>query len=322
MSNSRREAPSPRTGGKLGPISAAIALAVGAICAPGTAAQEQTPYDRINAAAAASPIKVTALRGGVSLLEGSGGNIGVLTGPEGYFLVDTGIAVSRDKILAALKSLGPGPLRYAVNTHWHWDHADGNAWIREAGATVIASRNTERRLGQTIRVVEWQHTFTPNAAQDRPNLLVSAPRTIKLNGEAILIRPYVPGHTDGDVSVYFPKADVLQVGDTWWNGQYPFIDYVAGGSIDGAIQLANANISMAKEGTLVIPGHGPVGTRAQLIEFRDMLVAVRDRVARLKRGGMSLEQVLVARPTADLDSKWGASLINGTLFTSLVYRGV
>jgi glyoxylase-like metal-dependent hydrolase (beta-lactamase superfamily II) len=258
----------------------------------------------------------------VSLLEGSGGNVGILTGPEGFFMVDTGIAVSRDKIREALKTLGPGPLRYAVNTHWHWDHADGNAWVREAGATVIASSNTEARLGQTIRVAEWQHTFTPNRLQDRPNLLLRGPKTIKLNGEAILIRPYVPGHTDGDVSVYFPKADVLQVGDTWWNGQYPFIDYVAGGSIDGAIRLANANIAMAKPSTIVIPGHGPVGTRAQLIAFRDMLVTVRKRVADLKARGMSLEQVLRQKPTSDLDGKWGASLIDGALFTKLVYRGV
>jgi glyoxylase-like metal-dependent hydrolase (beta-lactamase superfamily II) len=254
---------------------AVLAVALGSVGASAGASQERTPYGIINAAAAASPITVTPIRGNVSLLEGSGGNVGILTGPEGFFMVDTGIAVSRDKIREALKTLGPGPLRYAVNTHWHWDHADGNAWVREAGATVIASSNTEARLGQTIRVAEWQHTFTPNRLQDRPNLLLRGPKTIKLNGEAILIRPYVPGHTDGDVSVYFPKADVLQVGDTWWNGQYPFIDYVAGGSIDGAIRLANANIAMAKPSTIVIPGHGPVGTRAQLIAFRDMLVTRR-----------------------------------------------
>jgi glyoxylase-like metal-dependent hydrolase (beta-lactamase superfamily II) len=132
----------------------------------------------------------------------------------------------------------------------------------------------------------------------------------------------MPGHIDGDVSVYFPKADVLQGGDTWWNGQYPFIDYVAGGSIDGAIRLADASIAMARPSTLVIPVHGPVGTRAELIEFRDMLVTVRKRVADLKARGMSLHQVLREKPTADLDGKLGASIIDGALFTSLVYRGV
>jgi glyoxylase-like metal-dependent hydrolase (beta-lactamase superfamily II) len=153
-------------------------------------------------------------------------------------------------------------------------------------------------------------------------MLLTAPRTIKINGEAVLIRPYVHGHTDGDLSVYFTKADVLQTGDTFWNGQYPFIDYVAGGSIDGAIRLADANLAMAKPNTLVIPGHGPVATRRELGEFRDMLVSVRARVARLKARGMSLEEVLIARPTADLDARWGKGIVDAATFTSLVYRGV
>ncbi len=301
---------------------AVAAFLCAGIWVPAAAAEEQTPYAKLNAAVAASEIKVTAVRGNVSLLEGAGGNIGVLSGAEGFFMVDTGIAVAKDKILSALKALGGGPVRYAVNTHWHWDHADGNAWARPAGATVIASRNTDRRLGQTIRVAEWQHTFTPNPSEIRPNMLLTAPRTIKINGEAVLIRPYVHGHTDGDLSVYFTKADVLQTGDTFWNGQYPFIDYVAGGSIDGAIRLADANLAMAKPNTLVIPGHGPVATRRELGEFRDMLVSVRARIARLKARGMSLEEVLIARPTGDLDARWGKGIVDAATFTSLVYRGV
>jgi len=253
----------------------AIAAACACICGWGTVAQAQTPYDSFNAAAAAAEVTVVPIRRGVNLLAGAGGNIGVLSGPEGPFLVDTGIGGSKEKILAALRSLGPGPVRYAVNTHWHWDHAEGNAWLRAAGATVISSGNTNRRLGQTIRVVEWEHTFTPNAAADRPNLLVTAPRRFAFGGESVLVRPYVHGHTDGDLSVYFSRADVLVTGDTWWNGQYPFIDYVAGGSIDGAIRLANANIAMAGPGTLVIPGHGPVGGEAELVALRDMLVSAR-----------------------------------------------
>jgi glyoxylase-like metal-dependent hydrolase (beta-lactamase superfamily II) len=282
----------------------------------------KTPYENINAMAAAAEIEVTALRGDVSLLQGSGGNIGVLAGPDGFLLVDTGISVSKEKIREALKALGPGPIRYAVNTHWHWDHADGNKWVRAAGGTVIASQNTDRRLGQTIRVVEWQHTFPPNPARARPNMRLTATKVLRLNNEDVVIRPYVHGHTDGDLSVYFQKADILLTGDTWWNGQYPFIDYVAGGSIDGAIRLANANIAMAKEATLVVPGHGPAGARAQLVEFRDMLVTARKRVARLKAKGMSLEEVLIKRPTADLDPRWGQSIIDGSTFTSLIYRGV
>ncbi len=118
------------------------------------------------------------------------------------------------------------------------------------------------------------------------------------------------------------KADVLSTGDTFWNGVYPFIDYVTGGSIDGAIRAANVNIAMAKPGTLVVPGHGPIGNRAQLVAFRDMLVAVRGKVAALKAQGKSVDQVVAAHPTAAFDAKWGKSVIGGALFTRLVYRGV
>jgi glyoxylase-like metal-dependent hydrolase (beta-lactamase superfamily II) len=124
------------------------------------------------------------------------------------------------------------------------------------------------------------------------------------------------------MSVYFVKADVLQTGDTFWNGVYPFIDYATGGSIDGAIRAANVNLAMATDHSIVIPGHGPIGDRTQLIEFRDMLVAVRAKVAALKAQGKSVDEVVAARPTARYDAKWGTSVINGALFTALVYRGV
>ena len=237
-------------------------------------------------------------------------------------MVDAGIAVSKNKIVDALHSIDPGKLRYVINTHWHWDHTDGNGWVRRTGATVIADKHTVRRLTQTIRVEEWDHTFTPIPKANLPNQSLSGNKTMHVNGETILIRHYRPAHTDGDLSVYFVKADVLQTGDTFWNGMFPFIDYVAGGSIGGAIAAANENIKLAGDQTIVIPGHGPIGNRSQLIEFRDMLVAVRAKVAALKAEGKTLDQVTAAKPTADYDAKWGTSVINGMLFTALVYRGV
>ena len=281
-----------------------------------------SPYSDINVAAAASPITVQSLRGNVSMLQGSGGNIGVLAGPDGLFMVDAGIAVSQKKIVDALHAIDPGKLRYVVNTHWHWDHTDGNGWGRRMGATIIADKNAVHRLTQTTRVVEWEHTFTPIPKADLPNQILSADKTMRLNGETITIRHYRPSHTDGDMSVYFDKADVLATGDTFWNGMFPFIDYAAAGSIDGAIAAANDNIKLAKNQTIVIPGHGPVGNRVQLIEFRDMLVAIRAKVAALKAEGKTVDQVIAAKPTAVYDAKWGTSVIDGALFTGLVYRGV
>ncbi|TPG52632.1 MBL fold metallo-hydrolase [Sphingomonas glacialis] len=298
----------------------AVALFAGLSFA--SAEVQGSPYSTINAAAAADPVKSQRLRGGVFMLSGSGGNIGVIAGPNGLFMVDAGISISRSKIEAALRSVGRGPVRYVVDTHWHWDHADGNGWLRRSGATILADPHTRHRLMQTIRVVEWEHTFTPAAARDLPNVVVAGNKVMHFAGETIHIRHYQPGHTDGDLSVYFQKADVLQTGDTFWNGMYPFIDYVGGGGINGAIRAANVNLTLAGPRTLVIPGHGHAGDRAKLVAFRDMLVSIRGSVRALKAQGRTIEQVVAAKPTASFDAKWGQALINGDLFTRLVYRGV
>jgi len=293
-------------------------------CVPLAAAvaQAESPYNAINAEAASSPVTAHPVRGKISVLEGSGGNITVLTAPEGKFLVDGGIAVSRSKIEAALRGLGAGPVKYVVNTHWHWDHTDGNGWLKAAGATMVAHPNTIRHLSETITVVEWGHTFTPVPAADLPTQSVSAKTTIALGGESVQVEPFMPAHTDGDLFVYFPAEDVLATGDTFWNGLYPFIDYAAGGGINGVIKAANANIAHAGPNTLVVPGHGPVGGRAELIEYRDMLVAIRANVAALKGQGKSLDEVVAAKPTAAFDAKWGNAVISPALFTALVYQGV
>jgi glyoxylase-like metal-dependent hydrolase (beta-lactamase superfamily II) len=303
---------------RIGLSESLLLIATAAFSAPAFA----SPYSDINTAAATGPVSVERLRGNISMLSGSGGNIGVLSGSDGLLMVDAGIAVSQRKIEAALHSIEPSKVGYVIDTHWHWDHTDGNGWLRRAGATVIADRLAMRRLTQTIRVVEWEHTFTPIPKAELPNRIITGDKTMRFDGETIRIKHYRPGHTDGDMSVYFTRADVLQTGDTFWNGVYPFIDYVTGGSIDGAIRAANANIAMATDHTQVIPGHGPSGGRAELVAFRDMLVAIRDKVAALKSQGKSLSEIVAAKPTADYDAKWGGSVISGALFTALVYRGV
>ena len=303
-------------------LAGVVLIGIGLVTAPVWAVGKPTPYDVINASAASSPITVHTLRGGVAMLAGSGGNIGVLTTPGGKLMVDAGIAVSEAKIKAALAGLGEGPLKTVILTHWHWDHSDGDAWVRHSGAQLIADPHAIERLKQTNRIVEWGHTFTPVAAASLPDEALPADRTLRFGTETALIRHYRAGHTDGDISVYFRKADVLQTGDTFWNGAYPFIDYVTGGSIDGAIGAANENLRLARRGTIVIPGHGPVGNYADLVAFRDMLVEVRGKVAALKAAGKSLAEVEAAQPTAALDARWGQSVIDGQLFTALVYRGV
>ena len=285
-------------------------------------ARAQTPYDSINKAAAAGSITVHPIRGRISMLEGSGGNITVLTGPEGVFMVDAGIAVSRQKIEAALRDLNAGPIRHLVNTHWHWDHADGNRWVRASGATLMAHPSTIAHLGDTIRIDEWGHTFTPVPTGDRPTIAVGAERTMSMNGETVRITPFDTGHTDGDLLVHFVQSDVLALGDTFWNGGYPFIDYHVGGGVDGVIRQAEFSLGKAMDGTRIVPGHGPVGSRIDLTAYRDMLVATRDRISELKRQGRTLEQVIAAKPTAAYDAKWGRSIVAPDMFTALVYKSL
>ncbi|MEU6406805.1 MBL fold metallo-hydrolase [Streptomyces sp. NPDC046985] len=275
----------------------------------------------INADAARNPITVTPLRGGVYLLQGSGGNIGVLPSKDGAFMVDAGVTVSRSKLEGALHKIGASRVRYLVDTHWHFDHTGGNAWVHKHGAEIIATPNTLRNLSRTIRVAEWAHTFTPVPAAARPTVTVSSEKTFTA-GQSVRLRPYSPGHTDGDLSADFTKANVLFTGDTFWNGLYPFIDYETGGSIDGMIRDANQNIAMVGGDTIVVPGHGPAGKRADLVKFRDMLVGIRHRVADLKHRGLTVEQTIAAKPTQPFDAKWGQGLIGPDLFTKLVYRGV
>jgi glyoxylase-like metal-dependent hydrolase (beta-lactamase superfamily II) len=303
-----------------------LAVATAALFAglgtPGLVAAQQTPYETINAAAASSDVTATPLRGGIVLLQGSGGNMVAMAGPDGLLMIDDGISLSKAKLEAKLHEIQPGRIKYAVNTHWHWDHTDGNVWVHDVGAMIIAQANTAKHLGQTIRVVEWGHTFTPLPAGGRAAMLVATEKSLPYGTETVRLRAYMPSHTDGDLSAYFTKADVLLTGDTYWNGLYPFIDYVAGGSIDGMIAAANANIAMAGEKTIIVPGHGPLGTRADLIEYRDMLVTIRTNVAALKKQGRTLEETIAAQPTAAFDAKWGQMIISPALFTTLVYRGV
>lgn len=275
----------------------------------------------VNAAAKAK-ITVQPLRRNIAVLDGSGGNIAVLTGKDGKFLVDAGFSVSRPAIAAALGSLNSEPVKHLVNTHWHTDHTDGNEWLHSAGAAITAHENVRKRLSVETRVEGWRWTFPPVPAGALPSTVFAASHELQRNNSKIHLRYYGPAHTDGDISVHFTEADVLHVGDTWWNGVYPFIDYSTGGSIDGQIQAAEANLRALTDDTIVIPGHGPIGRKPDLAEFRDMLVTIRENVANLKKQGRSLSEAVAAKPTAAFDAKWGQFLITPAMFTGLVYQGV
>jgi glyoxylase-like metal-dependent hydrolase (beta-lactamase superfamily II) len=269
-----------------------------------------------------SDLVVQPLRGNLTVVMGSGGNITVLSGKDGKFLVDAGIAKSHEKLQAALDKISPAPLKYVVNTHWHWDHTDGNAWLHDAGATIVAQKNTFKHLTETTHVDAWNWTFVPVPASARPTVLVNMEKDFDFDGTRIEVKNFGGGHTDGDVWIYFKKADVLALGDTFWNSIYPYIDNEDGGSIDGAIKWADRAVASTTDHTIVIPGHGAVGTRKDLIAFRDMLVTVRKNVAALKKQGKSIDEIVAAKPTAAFDAKWGNFVFNGEQFTRMVYAGL
>jgi glyoxylase-like metal-dependent hydrolase (beta-lactamase superfamily II) len=253
---------------------------------------------------------------------GAGGNIAVLPGPNGKLLIDAGFAGSRPKISDALTSISSDPIKHLINTHWHFDHTDGNEWLHSAGAAILAHANTKKRLSTTTRVEGWNFTFAPAPVGAIPADVFNDERTLRLNGTSIALKYYGPAHTDSDISVYFTDADVFHVGDTFWNGYYPFIDYSTGGSIDGMISATEANLAKVTDKMIIIPGHGAVGDKSQLAFYRDLLVNTRQKVATLKKQGKSLDEILATKPTVATDAKWGKGFRNPKDFIGDVFQGV
>ena len=279
--------------------------------------------DLIRDHAAKAPITVHKLRDGVSILEGSGGNIAVLTGKDGKVFIDAGITASRLRILEAVNRLSNDPIRLLINTHWHFDHADGNEWLNAEGAAILAHENTHKHLMAAQRVEDWDFNFPAPALAAVPTEVFSSDKTLRLNGITLALRHYEPAHTDSDISVTFSEADIFHAADTYWNGIYPFIDYSTGGNVEGMINAAEANLAATTDSTIVIPGHGkPISNKSELRAYRDMLVAIHGNVKKLKQQGRSLKEAIDAKPTAAYDEKWGQIVITPTLFTKLVYEGV
>ena len=301
---------------------AGFTVAGAALAPPFLFAEEKGIVPTMIDEAAKATIKTHPIRRNISVLEGSGGNIAVLTGKDGKLLIDSGFAVSRPGLSQAMNNLSSDSITQLINTHWHTDHTDGNAWVHAAGAAITAHANTTKRLSASTRVEGWHWTFPPAPAGALPTTMFDDEHRIHHNDTNIALKYYAPAHTDSDISVVFEEADVVHVGDTWWNGLYPFIDYSTGGSIDGTIRAAQRNVSMVTDKTIVIPGHGPIGDKAGLTEFRDMLVTIRGNVAALKRQGKSLSETTAAKPTAAYDAKYGQFLITPAFFTDLVYAGV
>ena len=265
-------------------------------------------------------IKVERLAPGVAVLFGAGGNIGLSFGADGNVLIDDQFAPLTAKILAAVRSIGPGPVKFVVNTHWHGDHSGGNENLGKAGAVIVAHDNVRRRMS----VDQFSKRFGKTAAAPKaalPVVTFGQGVTLNFNGDEVQI-VHVPGaHTDGDSLVYWKKAKVLHMGDTFFHKiSLPFIDLESGGSIDGAIAAVSAGLALAVPDAKIIPGHGPMATRGDLEAYRAMLVDVRGKVAAAKAAGKSLAQIKAANPAKRYEVAGGFILADA--FVETVYASI
>ena len=246
-------------------------------------------------------IKTHQVAGNVYYLEGQGGNVGLLVGDDGVLMIDDQFAPLSEKLLAAIKALSDKPIRLLVNTHVHGDHTGGNENFGKLGIDIVAHDNVRVRLARGV------NNGPPSPAVALPVVTYGDKMTLHLNGETVTIGKLPPSHTDGDSYIHFAKADIIHTGDSFRTVGYPGVDFNNGGSVKGTIEALQALYDLAGPNTKILPGHGVVVSRAEVAAFRDLTVELQKRFTDLVKQGMTLEQVVAAKPTADLDGKYGSS---------------
>ena len=276
----------------------------------------------------AVPMETQKLAGNITMFDGPGGAVTVLNGPDGKFVVDTFVAPAWPRLKEALDGLGNAPLKYVINTHWHFDHTDNNAHLHAAGATDLAHENTKKEMSEPHDLpvlyrgpdgaLSGLH-FDPSPLEALPQQTFAASYKLQANGETLALQHVAPAHTDSDIYVHFQNANVIQMGDLFFNRMYPYIDPGTGGNINGMIAAADKILSLADNDTKIVAGHGPLGNKADLTKSRDMLISSRDRVEKLKSTGKSALEAVAEKPFADLDSAWGQGIINSDQWVQIVY---
>ena len=267
-------------------------------------------------------IRSVQLRGGVYVLYGSGGNMGLSVGEDGTFLVDDQFAPLTPKIVAAIGALTPRPVRFVINTHWHFDHTGGNENMGKAGVLIVAHDNVRRRMS-TDQFIEFFKRAEPAAPRGAlPIVTFDDSITFHLNGDDIVAFHVPPAHTDGDVIVHFTKANVIHMGDTFITDRYPFVDLSSGGNVNGFVSAADRALTVCNNDTKVIPGHGTVSDCQGLRAWREMIVTIRERVRTAMRDGKSLEAIKAAKPTAEYDATHKVGSVNADQLVEFIYRSL
>lgn len=293
-------------------ICARYALMFVALLFGGAAAAQDTDFSKVE-------IKTVPVADGIYMLLGQGGNIGVSVGEDGVFIIDDQFAPLTEKILAAIGELSEQPVRFVVNTHWHGDHTGGNENLARGGSVVVAHKNVRERLNSEQFVSFLNRTVPPQPKAALPVVTFTDALTLHLNGDDIDVIHVGPGHTDGDSVIHFRSANVIHTGDIFFNGLYPFIDERSGGDVAGVVAAADQILAMVDDDTRIIPGHGPIGNRADLKRYRDMLATVAERVREQKQAGKSRDDVIAAKPTSDFDADWGQGFLPPDRWVGIVY---
>src|SRR6202163_4851917 len=299
--------------------------------AAGYAQQAPSPADLLASMRAqfnAVPMETQKLADNVTMFDGPGGAVVVLNGPDGKVVVDTFVAPAWPRLKEALEGLGNAPVKSVITTHWHFDHTDNNAHLHAAGATVLAHENTKKRMAEPHDLpvlyrgpdgaLAGLH-FDPSPAEALPQQTFRTTYKLQANGEGLVLQHVPPAHTDSDIYVHFQNANVIQMGDLFFNWMYPYIDPGTGGTITGNIAAVDEILSLAGNDTKIVAGHGPLGNKADLTKFRDMLITSRDRIQTLKSAGKSAQEAVAEKPFADLDPVWGKGIINSDQWVQVVY---
>src|SRR3989475_2130281 len=258
----------------------------------------------------------------VYMMTGAGGNLGLSVGEDAVFVIDDQFAPLTPKILAAIAKLSSKPVKFVLNTHWHFDHTGGNENLGKAGAIIVAHENVRKRLS-TEGFIEFLGMKTkPEPEIARPVVTFTRDVTFHLNGDELVVTHAPRAHTDGDCMVRFAKSNVVHMGDTFFNKLYPFIDTSSGGTVAGVLAAVDGVLKTARDDTKIIPGHGPLASKADLKGYRDMLAAVSGNIRGQLKAGKSLEQVIASKPTAKYDAVWGKGFLPPEESGERVYKNM
>lgn len=266
--------------------------------------------------------KVTTVSDNIYALAAEGGNMGVAIGEDGTFLIDDQFAPLTRKLLWQLGELGGGTPRFLINTHWHFDHTGGNENLGAQGTLIVAHDNVRKLLSRDNHISAFNRNIPALSSEGLPVITFSRDTTFHLNQDTIHVFHVANAHTDGDAVVHFQQSNVIHAGDIWFNGFYPFIDAEHGGSLAGVIAATEQIIALSDEQTIIIPGHGPVGNRAELLSYRDMLVGVFNILSALKAEGKSLQEVIAMQPIKPYEEEWGNGFLTTEQWLGIIYSGL